>query len=338
MTDKIRQEKFERYGWACSEANLSTLPSTAPEEIKGLAKWLTLEGRRSSLEEWVGCVQDDGKLHGKFWPIGAWTHRMSHSNPNQANIPSAFHGVPTSAVEEVKAKYDHKLRELFYSDHWLVGCDASGIQLRILAHYMKSPEYRDAILSGSSADGTDIHNLNRKKLGPVCKDRDTAKTFIYGFVLGAGIPKVANILECSIAQASSAQTSFIDSLPGLKKLKSRMIPHDAARGYFIGFDGRKVPCSSEHLMLAGYLQNGETIVMRYATLRWMKAAKAEGIDFTLRNLVHDEWQTEVRGPKEDAERLGELQCQALRDVGDHFNLFCPMDGEYRIGKNWKDTH
>ena len=174
-----RLEKFKVYGWRVNESNLNTLPESAPQEAKDLAKWLTLEGRRSSLEEWLGCVQDDGKIHGKFWFIGAWTHRMSHSKPNQANIPSEFHKEPKTAVEEVKDKYDKHLRECFKvaEDEWLVGCDAEGIQLRVLAHYMKSEEYREAIVSGKKELETDIHNLNRKALGLSHIDRDDSKTF-----------------------------------------------------------------------------------------------------------------------------------------------------------------
>lgn len=172
-------EHYKRYGWKVNEDNLKTLPETAPEAAKDLAKWLTLEGRRSSLEEWLGCVSEDGRIHGKFWHIGAWTHRMSHSSPNQANIPACWpDGLePKSAVEEVKKKYDSELRALFKTDHYLVGADAEGIQLRILAHYMKSEEYRDAILRGKKEDSTDIHNLNKRALGSICRTRDDAKTF-----------------------------------------------------------------------------------------------------------------------------------------------------------------
>jgi len=212
-TDKTKH--YNRYGWTVDETNLATLPDSAPPAAKDLVKWMTLDGRRKSLEEWLGCVnREDSKIHGKFWHIGAWTHRMAHSNPNQANIASvynlgkyhpkkdgsyyvvdghtftdygeAYHfglGKLTkekslSPVDEVKALYDSDLRACWTSGgDWQVGTDAAGIQLRILAHYMKSDEYAKAIVSGRKEDETDIHNLNRKALGPICKSRDVAKTF-----------------------------------------------------------------------------------------------------------------------------------------------------------------
>ncbi len=334
-------EHFKRYGWKVNETNLNTLPDSAPEEARNLAKWLTLEGRRSSLEEWLGCVnREDGRIHGSFWHIGAWTHRMSHSNPNQANIASVFHGTPRTAVEEVKARYDGRLRECFTvpSDTWLVGCDAEGIQLRVLAHYMRSEDYVEAITNGVKEDETDIHNLNKRALGSVCRNRDVAKTFIYAWLLGAGLGKIAAILGCSTAEAKIAEQNFLSALPELRRVREKNIKHDAYQGYFIGLDGRKVNCTSEHLMLAGYLQNGESIIMKRATLLWYDWAKKAGINFKLVDLVHDEWQVEVKGSKEDAERLGELQCKALEQVGEDLGLFCPLAGSYVIGKNWKETH
>ena len=175
-----RLEKYQRYGWKTTEANLNTLPASAPQAAKDLAKYLTVEGRRRSLVEWLGHVQDDSRIHGKFWNIGSWTHRMAHTEPNQANIFAAFTDTPKTPVEEVKAKYDYSMRNLWTATPGkvLVGTDAEGIQLRVLTHYMKSEVWRKAITSGVKEEGTDIHTMNMKALGSVCRNRDAAKTFI----------------------------------------------------------------------------------------------------------------------------------------------------------------
>ena len=331
---------FKRYGWKCNEENLKTLPDTAPQAAKDLAKWLTLEGRRNPLVQWLEEVQDDGRIHGKTWHIGAWTQRCSHTKPNLANIPAILDKEPESPVEEIKDTYDHKLRELFVADPdaWLVGCDADGIQLRILAHYMESKAYRDAILAGEKEKGTDIHSLNKKALGPICKSRDDSKTFIYAWLLGAGIPKIASILGCSNAQARRAVDQFLRSIPELNKLKKIKIPASAMRGGFEGLDGRWVTCTSEHLMLAGMLQAGEAVIMKHANVLWWHQLKKEGIEFKQVNFVHDEWQTVVFGDKDQAEYVGGIQAQAISTIGDKLGLFCPLSGSYKIGKNWKETH
>lgn len=334
-------EHFKRYGWKCNEENLQSLPETAPEAARDLAKWLTLEGRRSSLQEWLGCVSEDGRIHGKFWNIGAWTHRMSHSAPNQANIPSVpdLSNPPRSAVEEIKHKYNPVMRECFTvpEGKFLVGTDAASIQLRILTHYMKSEVYKEAILSGDNDKGTDIHSVNMRALGVNGIDRSDAKTYIYAAILGAGLPKVASILRTNVATAKKAEQTFLERLPELKSLKQSMIPRDAMRGYFIGLDGRKVMCDSEHLMLAGYLQNGEAVIMKKWVWLWTRRAKQEGIDFKLVDFVHDEAEAEV-ATYEEAERLIKIQKECITEVEKELGLFCPLDVESHIGKTWRDVH
>lgn len=337
---KEKQDYFNYYGWTVGEENLSTLPESAPEAAQRLAEWLTLEGRRSSLEEWLGCVSEDGRIHGKFWNIGAWTHRMSHSNPNQANIASVFHGTPRNAVEQVKAEFDGDMRAIWCVDEGstLVGTDADGIQLRILAHYLKNDDYVHAIVSGRKEDETDIHNLNRRALALNHIQRDDAKTFIYAWLLGAGTAKVASILRTNQSAARSATKSFLANTAGLTELKRGQIVRDAKRGFFVGLDGRRVVCNSEHLMLAGYLQNAEAIIMKRACRLWREWADTERILYKHINFVHDEWQTECLGSRDMAVRLGQLQRLAIEQTGRDLNLYCPLAGSSSFGFNWKDTH
>ena len=337
-----KEERFRRYGWMCNETNLATLPSTAPEGAKGLAEWLTLEGRRSSLEEWIGCEArtNDGRIHGRFQHIGAWTGRMAHSAPNQANIPAMFHGEPKSVVDQVKDTYDGRLRSLFRvpSDCYLVGTDAEGIQLRVLAHLMNSEEYVEAIVSGKKEDETDIHNVNRKALGMSHITRDMAKTFIYAFLLGAGVGKIAEILKVNTREAGQAVENFTQSISGLSELKNELVPKAAAKGYFIGLDGRKVKTPSQHKTLAGMLQNGEAVVMKHSALLWTKQLDDRGIDYKLVTWPHDEWQTEVRGDKQTAETVGLVQRLSIETTGDKLKVFCPLAGSSEVGRNWGETH
>lgn len=340
-----KQAHLERYGWTCSEDNLATLPKDAPEGAKNLAQWLTLEGRRSSLVEWIGQVKSDGRIHGSVMGIGAWTQRCAHIAPNTANIASAWptkDGVPVepkNAVEEIKHEYDTAMRGLWGvpEDKYLLGTDASGIQLRILAHYTKSQQYVDAIVSGKSEDETDIHNLNRKALGIEHVTRDMAKTFIYAFLLGAGIPKVASILKVSNKRAGQAVSDFTNNIEGLAKLKKEVIPFVAKRGWFTGFDGRKVIVPNEHKTLAGFLQNGEAVIMKHWILKWQKEADELGLKYKMVGFIHDEVQCEV-DDLETVEALTTLQKKCMVEVGGELGVFCPLDSESSYGTNWANSH
>lgn len=348
LYNKINNGKrpLKDYGWKINENNLSTLPDTAPKPATYLAQRILLESRRRTLTEWLALVQQDSRIHGKFFGIGAWTHRMAHQNPNTANIPNEF-----DTAGKVKL-YGKEMRALWVAprNRLLVGVDAEGIQLRIFAHYIDDEEFTRALVTGQKHDKTDPHSLNQRILGSVCKSRAAAKRFIFALLLGAGIGKLAEILGCSEPEAKEALDNLIERYKGFADLKGTIIPRDAKRGWFEGLDGRKVKIPGEtdgarkHLAMSGYLQNGEAVCMKRATLKWEH--KLQDYKALLVNFVHDEWQTECPNNVDIALKIAKIQADSLREVGEELNLKCPLAGsywnddlkDYTIGTNWKVTH
>ena len=335
-------KRLDRLGWKptvktksgesykiCPE-NLATIPDAAPQAVKGLKAWKVLETRWKIAQEWLEKAQGDGRVHGTVITTGAVTHRAAHRGPNMANIPSVPHG-KTGILWKMDGMYAAECRQVFKVPEGkkLVGTDAAGIQLRVLAHYMNDPVYTEQVIDG------DIHTFNKNALGNYCKDRPTAKTFIYAFLLGAGVGKIAEILGCNGGQANKSMQNFYETLPTLKRLKSEA-SRAASMGWMKGLDGRILRIGSDHLALSVYLQGGETVIMRLANVFWQRKAKEERINFKQCAWVHDEWQTEVDA--DQAERLGEIQVQSIIDAGKFFKLNCPMDGEAKIGNNWLETH
>ncbi len=336
---------LEKYGWKIDETNLNTLPDNAPSPARLLAKRILLESRRRTLTEWLGLVKDDGRIHGKFYGIGAWTHRMAHQNPNTANIPT-----------DAKL-YGYEMRALWRAprNRLLVGVDAEGIQLRIFAHYINDAEFTESLVKGKKDDKTDPHSLNQRILG--AKSRNHAKRFIFAYLLGGGVDKLAQILEMSREEGEAALNRLVERYSGLATLKQSIIPADAKRGWFVGIDGRavKIPGDTvgqrKHLCMSGYLQNGEAVVMKAAAIRWYEKLDAlklehERLRWLLVDMVHDEWQTEVNNDIELAKKVAELQAKSLTEVGEELKLNCPLAGSYwnddakdfTIGTNWSQTH
>lgn len=347
LVDNISKlKRLEKFGWKINENNLSTLPPSAPLGAKLLAKRIMLESRRRTLTEWLTLVTPDNRIHGRFYGIGAWTHRMAHQQPNTANIPNEF---DTAGNKKLLGK---EMRALWQApkNRLLVGVDAEGIQLRVFAHYINDAEFTASLVNGKKEDKSDPHSLNQRILGEVCRSRDAAKRFVFALLLGAGMGKLREILGCELDEAKAALERLIVRYEGFGILKRDVIPSDAKRGWFTGLDGRTVPIPSDtiggrqHLAMSGYLQNGEAVIMKRATLKWH--SKLFDLNSSLVNMVHDEWQTEVPNDFQKALYIAKIQAESLEEVGRELNLKCPLAGsywndkvrDYTIGNNWYQTH
>lgn len=288
-----------------------------PESLK-VADYLLLQKRASQVESWLKFVDErDGRVHGRVITNGAVTGRMTHHSPNMAQIPAV--GVP----------YGKECRSCWIVEegNCLVGADASGLELRMLAHYMADPDYTDEILSG------DIHTANQKAAG--LETRNQAKTFIYAFLYGAGAAKIGSIVGGSYNEGDSLIRKFLSNTPALNELKTR-ITALSERGYLDGLDGRRLSVRSSHAALNTLLQGAGAIVMKQALVLLERNLKALKLPFKFVANVHDEWQIEC--PQWASVAVGMQAVIAIREAGEVLNLDCPLDGEYKIGTNWAETH
>lgn len=341
--DKAKAEHFKFYGWKVSETNLATIPDTAPEGARLLLKRLVIETRIRKLDEWLGAYREDtGCVHGRFNHIGSWTHRMSHNDPNMANI-SAKKSIKYNSKELNKlATYlGGMFRRLWRAPKGkiLVGVDAAGIQLRILAHYMNDEKFIHAVTKGSQKTGDDPHTLNKNALGKICESRDRAKTFIYAFLMGCTAGKVREIFNCSQKEATEAFDNFIKFYPGLYKLRTETIPKMFADGFFKGLDDRLIITpDQERLIMAGMLQGGEAVIVKRAVIKACQELDKLGVSYRLINIVHDEAIFMVDDDKELAYTVKSIVEKAIAAQGTELSLNCPMEGDGKLGFNWLETH
>jgi len=301
-----------------------TLAGLDTPEAKLLNEYLTIQKRQGLVDSWNGAVAEDGRIHGRIITNGAATGRMTHSSPNLAQVP------------KVGSPMGKECRGLFGATpgKTLVGIDASGLELRMLAHYMQDAAYVKAVVSGSSKDGTDVHTMNQKAAG--LPSRDAAKTFIYAFLYGAGPAKIGSIAGvCSYKAGVNMIDKFMDATPALRTLKAK-VDALAQRGYLPGLDGRRLWVRSAHAALNTLLQGAGAIVMKKALVIFYKDLRAAGIDSAFVLNVHDEWQIETDVDK--AEIVGKLGTEAIRKAGEHFKMRCPLAGEYKAGLTWAETH
>lgn len=284
-------------------------------EAKIILRYLLCQKRASHVDSWIKAVGEDNRIHGRVRHIGAVTGRMAHSSPNMAQIPA------------VRAEYGKQCRELFTvpKDRVLVGADASGLELRMLAHYMDDADYTNEILTG------DIHTANQKAAG--LATRDQAKTFIYAFLYGAGDAKIGSVVGSTSGAGRALKQRFLENTPALAELRQK-VAKDCESGFLDGLDGRKIRVRSAHAALNTLLQGAGAIVMKQAIIILYDLLAR--VDFKLVAQVHDEWQIECR--PEDADFIGKSCVNSMVFAGEVLQLNCPLDGEYRVGNSWADTH
>jgi DNA polymerase I-like protein with 3'-5' exonuclease and polymerase domains len=194
-------------------------------------------------------------------------------------------------------------------------------------------EYGRVILEG------DIHTVNQQAAG--LPTRDNAKTFIYGWLYGAGDAKIGSIVGAGAKRGKQLKESFLEKLPALGKLK-KAVDKAAERGYLIGLDKRKTLVRHKHAALNTLLQGAGAVVAKQWIVEIFEEAERSGYrygwdaDWTLLGFIHDECQLAVREGLEEV--FGKMTTECARKAGDHFKFKCPVGAEFKIGSNWKETH
>jgi len=310
-----KPEKFTETGQPIVDEG--TLEGLDFPEAKAIAEYLLLQKRIAQIDSWLKTVGKDGRVHGRVITNGAVTGRMTHHSPNMAQVPSC--GSP----------YGEECRDLWIVEkgYKLVGIDASGLELRMLAHYMQDDAYIYEVTQG------DIHTANQKAAG--LETRAQAKTFIYAFLYGAGAAKIGSIVGGGAATGQKLIDSFLRNTPGLLSLR-KTIEKLAPKGHLPGLDGRRIFIRSEHAALNTLLQGAGAIVMKKALVLLDEQIRKHKLEAKFVANVHDEFQIEAL--EKDAQKVGELAVDSIKKAGIMLNLRCPLDGEYKIGHNWCQTH
>ena len=286
-------------------------------EAELIKEFLLLQKRIAQVESWVEAVAEDGRVHGRVITNGAITGRMSHQSPNMAQVPAVY------------SPYGKECRELWVvpEGYKLVGVDASGLELRILSHYMNDKEYIDAIING------DIHTTNQNLAG--LSTRDQAKTFIYAFIYGAGDEKLGAICGGSRNYGKAIKSRFLSRTPALANFRKR-VDKATGKGWLKGIDGRKLRIRNRHSALNTLIQGGGAIVMKKALILLEEQVSKHKLNARPVANVHDEFQYEVL--ETQAEDFGNLAVDSIINAGKELGIRCPLNGEYKYGNNWQETH
>lgn len=311
--------------------NEKTLAGIDLPEARLIGEYLTLQKRVGQIDNWVNAVAEDGRVHGRVITNGAVSGRMTHQSPNMAQVPASKHDKKTGELLWGRASWygtDCRACWIVEEGNVLVGIDASGLELRMLAHYMNDKNYTKQLLEG------DIHSYNQNMAG--LDTRDQAKTFIYALIYGGGVAKIGQIAGGTPRKGKQLVDKFMNNLPAYARLKKKVLTAMRTNGTLTGLDGRRLRVESEHSALNFLLQSAGAVIMKRALVILHEKLVENRIWFKLVANVHDEWQIETT--KESSELVGQLGTLAIKEAGESFNMNCPLDGEYKVGTSWAETH
>jgi DNA polymerase I-like protein with 3'-5' exonuclease and polymerase domains len=299
--------------------NETVLSTIDLPEAKMFNRYFLLQKRTGLIKSWIMASQEDNRVRGSVMTLRTITGRMAHASPNMAQVPAVY------------SPYGKECRGLWTVDdvskYRLVGVDASGLELRCLAHYMNDPEYTNIVLTG------DVHTANQERAG--LKTRDQAKTFIYAWLYGAGAAKIGKVVGGTAKHGQQLITRFLSNMPALKNLRM-WVSKKAASGTIPALDGRLLHIRSEHAALNTLLQGAGAIVCKQWLVHIMERVIKAKLDVRLVASIHDEYQFEVAIP--DIERFCRLTKEAMTQTTKTLKMKCELDCDYKVGKTWADTH
>jgi len=308
--------KTEKGNVIVSEEILSKLKMP---EAQMFSRYFLLQKRTGLLKSWIQECEEDGRVRGRVMTLRTVTGRMAHNSPNMAQVPATY------------SPYGKECRELWTvsnpDTHVLVGTDASGLELRCLAHYMDWPDYTNEVVNG------DIHTANMKAAG--LTNRDQAKTFIYAFLYGAGPAKIGKVVGGNARVGQLLTSKFLSNMPKLKILRDN-VTEAAETGTIKALDGRRLHIRSPHASLNTLLQGAGAIVCKQWLVHMDEHIRKAGVDVKLVASVHDEYQFEVA--KQDVETFGSITKKSIKEAQETLGMKCSLDCEYKVGNTWSDTH
>jgi len=299
--------------------NEEVLKSINMPEAKMFSRYLLLQKRVAQIKSWIELCDKDNKVHGRVMTLRTITGRMAHNSPNMAQVPAVY------------SPYGKECRDCWtvsdINKYSLVGTDASGLELRCLAHYMNDTKFTNELLTG------DIHTANMEMAG--LSNRDQAKTFIYAFLYGAGAAKIGKIVGGGAKKGQQLIDRFLSNMPALNALRTK-VQKASQNGIIRGLDGRLLHIRSSHSALNTLIQGAGAVVCKHWLLEIMSSIKMTRIDAKLVASIHDEYQFEVNN--NDITTFGQITKETMKKTQEVLKLNCELDSEWKVGKTWASTH
>ncbi len=273
-----------------------------------------------------------GHIHTHFQQMVTVTGRLSSTEPNLQNIPT-------------RTEVGKRMREMFVPSSgydWLLSCDYSQVELRVMASIAQ-----DHLLIDSFNKGQDVHARTASEVfGVPLEDvtptmRSRAKTVNFGIVYGISDYGLAQQLGVSRAEAGKYIADYFARYTGVKEYMNNEIAKAKKMGYVATLFGRRrylpdinhsnynLRSFAERTAINTPIQGTAADIIKIAMLKVNTALRAAKVKSRVLLQVHDELVLEVTD--EEKEQVAALVKQAMESA---VELKVPLVAETALGKTW----
>ncbi len=276
-----------------------------------------------------------GRIHTHFQQTVTVTGRLSSTDPNLQNIPT-------------RTEEGRQIRRIFVPGEgfdWLMSCDYSQVELRILACIA-----RDELLLEAFRHGQDVHARTASEVFGVPLDavthemRSRAKAVNFGIVYGISDFGLAKQLDVGRKEAAGYIESYFARYTGVKKYMEDIVAKAREQGYVTTLMGRRrylpdirhsnfnLRSFAERTAINTPIQGTAADIMKQAMIAVQQGLQAAGLTSRILLQVHDELVLEVT--EGERQQVAELVRTAMEGAA---NLEIPLLAEVNLGRNWAET-
>ncbi|MBD3245794.1 MAG: DNA polymerase I [Candidatus Omnitrophica bacterium] len=327
--------KKTKTGYSTNEEVLTKLSPSFPI-AESLLEFRQLNKLRSAyLQPLIRQVKEGkGKLHTTFHQTSTQTGRLSSASPNLQNIP-------------VRGEFSFLLRKAFvpsFPEGYLLSCDYSQIELRILAHFSQDQRLMDAFRTGA-----DIHRYTASLLfgkpqeKVTAQQRGVAKRVNFGILYGMSSFGLSRELKISPQEAQRFIDEYFARYPGVQEFIDRIYAETETRGYVRTLRGRRralpdITHRNPHVRdfarrqaVNTPIQGTSADLIKCAMVNIDRQMRQRRLTGKLAIQIHDELVFDI--PKEELRETARLARTCMEEG---LQLRVPVVANVKYGHNWAD--
>lgn len=303
-------------------ATLSTFEHPA---AKTILEWRDAKSRANFYSASLWYADENDVVHPNFKPEATNTGRFGCSEPNLQNLTKET--VEDGVEFLVRRAYVPRPNTFFFLP------DYDQMEYRLMLEYACRMVGRRTSVVESILDGMDVHKAIseevKRRTGRNI-DRDTAKRVNFAYLYGAGDPKLAAQIGCSVDEAREIRATVSQSIPEMADFIQKAIYTAKTRGYLYNWFGRRYVFPDRNWAYKGpnkLCQGGGADIIKVAMVKLSERIKEKKLKSRMVLQIHDEVAFEIAKGEEDF-------CKEIVEImeGVFPALYLPLT----VGAEWSD--